>query len=83
MVFKHISFWRVQLKNVQHAESELLQIRKEDIYKVLAPSSMFNLFLTKFNCQIEYPALQREHVLQSQISLVFWGYLSGKLPCGS
>lgn len=73
MVLKHITFWRVQLKNVQHAESELLQMRKEGIYRVLAPNSMFNLFLTKFNCQLEYPALQREYVFQSQIPLIFWG----------
>lgn len=73
MVLKRITFWRVQLKNIQHAESELLQMRKEDIYRVLAPNSTFKLFLTKFNCQLEYPALQREHVFQSQIPLIFWG----------
>jgi len=52
---------------MQHAKTELLQMKKEIIFQALAPNSMFYLVLTKLKAQLEYPALQSKRPPKSGI----------------
>lgn len=74
---------------MQHAETELLQMKKEVIFKALHLISWGFLFLTKFKGELEYPPLQSKCPPKSDI-LGILGFLANKgcdclyetLPCG-